>query len=520
VADLDATISGTIVDQSANSLSNFTPTTPLATNKNLVLDNTAPVLSGLLSDPSSTTANISWTTNEAASSQIIYGLVSTYGLQTTETDTSPKVTSHTVALSNLYPCARYYYYAKSKDAAGNEGSPVVGNFTTSGCAVSTVSGGNESAVASSGGTLSLTNNQSTVTLTAPNNWATQSAALQINKLATASTPLAPTGKSLVKDNFYNLVSEVATFAQPITFVITYGADAESEFVESTLDVYKYANSSWTKQNCTLNTTANTLTCLLNSFSVYAVYGELPTTASSGSVSPSVSSSSPSPPACNNSSPVGQPDLFQIDVSPTQALLYFTPVKNVSEYVVAFGNFGGTFKTVQSDGVVTLLISHLTPNTSYPFKVRGGNGCATGAWSNEKNVTTLGYNLEAPTRQNLCTHTVLPGDTLWTIAQKTLGGGKLYPKIVEKNFSQYPEIEMKLKVGSVLKLPCEDQEIIPVPVHVPTTASASPKTKIIPAFWWLVFLAPIPLITFWLKMPKRKRRLWWRRLKTKKGDKIY
>jgi hypothetical protein len=83
--------------------------------------------------------------------------------------------------------------------------------------------------------------------------------------------------------------------------------------------------------------------------------------------------------------------------------------------------------------------------------------------------------------------------------------------LEKNFSQYPEIETKLKVGSVLKLPCEDQEIIPVSIPAPTTPSANSKTKIIFAFWWLVFLAPIPLIIFWLKTPKRKRRLWWRRV---------
>src|SRR5258708_21832886 len=36
------------------------------------------------------------------------------------------------------------------------------------------------------------------------------------------------------------------------------------------------------------------------------------------------------------------------------------------------------------------VNSLSPNTTYYFKVRGGNGCATGAWSNEISATTNGF----------------------------------------------------------------------------------------------------------------------------------
>lgn len=46
-SDLDATISGTIADQSANAMSNFTPSTGLAANEALIIDTTAPSAPGI-----------------------------------------------------------------------------------------------------------------------------------------------------------------------------------------------------------------------------------------------------------------------------------------------------------------------------------------------------------------------------------------------------------------------------------------------------------------------------------------
>lgn len=62
-----------------------------------------------------------------------YGLTTSYGSSTTETDTATRVQSHSVILSNLGSCTIYHYRARSKDAATNEGIGNDNTFTTTGC---------------------------------------------------------------------------------------------------------------------------------------------------------------------------------------------------------------------------------------------------------------------------------------------------------------------------------------------------------------------------------------------------
>jgi hypothetical protein len=77
-----------------------------------------PVLSAITSSGiTSTGATISWTTNEAADSQVDYGTTTSYGSSTSLN--SIPVTSHSQALTGLSPSTLYHYRVKSKDAAGN-----------------------------------------------------------------------------------------------------------------------------------------------------------------------------------------------------------------------------------------------------------------------------------------------------------------------------------------------------------------------------------------------------------------
>lgn len=93
------------------------------------------VISAVISNPVCSAA-VTWTTDIAASSQVKYGLDSNYGNTTTEKDTSPGVTSHTVILSNLSSSTEYHYMVISKDALGNivNGDDMV-YTTTSNCVV-------------------------------------------------------------------------------------------------------------------------------------------------------------------------------------------------------------------------------------------------------------------------------------------------------------------------------------------------------------------------------------------------
>lgn len=93
------------------------------------------------------------------------------------------------------------------------------------------------------------------------------------------------------------------------------------------------------------------------------------------------------PSCPDLSPHNSPDLFQIQVTKDKAILYFTPVSGpVSYYYIAYGlsegdeRYGVWFPFGNYTGVIDFKIEELKINTDYYFKVRGGNGCAPGSWS--------------------------------------------------------------------------------------------------------------------------------------------
>jgi peroxiredoxin len=93
-------------------------------------DKTPPTISGVnVSNITESSAIITWTTNEPATSQVTYGKTETYG-STTLLDTK-LTTSHTVTLTGLDDGTAYNFRAMSKDAGGNEAtSPTNQTFTT------------------------------------------------------------------------------------------------------------------------------------------------------------------------------------------------------------------------------------------------------------------------------------------------------------------------------------------------------------------------------------------------------
>lgn len=80
-------------------------------------DTTAPVIRAVSVSVTSTSATISWATNEGADSQVEYGLTNSYGSSSAASTTL--VTSHNQTLTGLIPGTTYHYRVKSQDAAGN-----------------------------------------------------------------------------------------------------------------------------------------------------------------------------------------------------------------------------------------------------------------------------------------------------------------------------------------------------------------------------------------------------------------
>jgi hypothetical protein len=81
-------------------------------------------------------ATITWTTNEAANSRVTYGLTTPPG--TNRDDLANYVTSHSVTLTGLTQCTKYYFSVTSADAPGNSATDTNGgvyySFTTYGSA--------------------------------------------------------------------------------------------------------------------------------------------------------------------------------------------------------------------------------------------------------------------------------------------------------------------------------------------------------------------------------------------------
>ncbi len=92
-------------------------------------DTDPPVISNVASsNMTGSTATITWNTNEAADTQVQYGLTANYGA-TTPLDAA-RVLNHSVALSGLAQSTTYHFRALSKDAAGNLASSGDFTFTT------------------------------------------------------------------------------------------------------------------------------------------------------------------------------------------------------------------------------------------------------------------------------------------------------------------------------------------------------------------------------------------------------
>ncbi len=84
----------------------------------VTVDNTGPVISSISSGtPLETSVTITWTTDEPATSQINYGLTSSYTASTTLDSTA--TTSHSVAISGLTADTTYHFRVRSTDGEGN-----------------------------------------------------------------------------------------------------------------------------------------------------------------------------------------------------------------------------------------------------------------------------------------------------------------------------------------------------------------------------------------------------------------
>ncbi len=271
-------------DASNNSFNGITGSSTWAFT---ILDLTAPVITDVAtSSVATSTATIAWATNENASSKIIYSVGSTFTSTTTETDTSPRVTSHTKTLSELRACTTFNYKVISADAAGNYATSTANTFTTTGCpgGAPTLSATTTQVAVASSSTSTLTSGNNTVTVTTPPNVTASSSSIviQIKSLdsetvfATTSKPASMTSAARVVFDVTALINATTvldSFDAPVTISYTYSDEEIAGLEETTLRMYHYHDDAWLAlSDCSVNTTTNTITCSTPSFSIFGIFG--------------------------------------------------------------------------------------------------------------------------------------------------------------------------------------------------------------------------------------------------------
>ncbi len=283
-------------------------------------DNTAPTISNVAtSSVSSSGITVTWDTDEAASTKVVYSVDTNYASSTVEADTGTRVTSHSQALSSLLACTIYSFRVVSRDAAGNAATSTAGMFTTTGCSggASPTSATTTTITVSSAASTTITDSGRTITVETPEDFTATSSSIVIQiKGLSADTVLGSIGRpsglssgaSIVFDvkALIDNITELDSFDVPVTISYTYTDDDVSGLDESTLSMYHYASGAWSElDDCSVNTATNTITCEAPHFSIFAIFGSAPSSNSSqsgGGVMPWCSG--PNAPGWDSSMPDG------------------------------------------------------------------------------------------------------------------------------------------------------------------------------------------------------------------------
>jgi len=102
----------------------------------------------------------------------------------------------------------------------------------------------------------------------------------------------------------------------------------------------------------------------------------------------------SPPVCNDTKPAGVPTLLQAIAGVNSVKLVWSEGTGpISYYLVAFGLTPGAItygsSSIGGAGTTNYTVTNLSGGTPYYFRVRSGNGCAPGDYSNEIATTPTG-----------------------------------------------------------------------------------------------------------------------------------
>jgi hypothetical protein len=174
---------------------------------------------------------------------------------------------------------------KSTDSTSHQSVGSDNTFTTTGCT------GSSSIETQSGSTITTTvagtvalgvGTNTGITLTVPAGFATNDAHFQLKELDTSTviaTTSSPTSKTQA-GRVYNILAlsgattTVTSFSAALTITMNYVDGDITGLDESTLRIYRWDGSSWNVlSNCSVDTSANSITCTTTAFSDFGIFGD-------------------------------------------------------------------------------------------------------------------------------------------------------------------------------------------------------------------------------------------------------
>lgn len=485
---------------------------PTATSTPTPTPTPAFALSQIHADSTADSVEITWNSNHAASSQILYGVGSITENSSSESDLSPRVTSHSLQITGLLACTRYSYAVRSVNAGLQEEISSERHFTTTGCTADApvIDQAVEPVASNTGGTLSLKPDTiSGITLTIPTQVSTGNSQLVFQAHALNATQvLSGIGKpnndiETLGSMVYQLNAradvdtEVSSFDEDITVTMSYSTLNLSQLEEASLWMYRYDGSQWHQlSNCVLDTNAKEIACQTNAFSVFAVFGTAKPAAASTTENIAAQFTAVDS-ACHAVPPHGLADLFEVRAAAHWVDIYFAPVTgNTDSYTIFYGydandeRFNVTFPMQDTTGVVHYRVQDLEANQQYYFRVRANNGCATGLTSAAMAVKTAKANLFTETfykywpknSSAVFTPTPLPNAE----AKETVSSPKSTEPNTEKQGQSFENLDSES--NSVKQSPESTAEPFVAPEadsNFSETASIDQKK---PSSWWQQFLS--------------------------------
>jgi subtilisin family serine protease len=356
--------------------------------------------------------SISWTSQNPSSSQLEYGPTDTFGYTTAQINTSPRVTSHSITLSGLLPCTKYFYRTLSQNADNTIEYGSTQSFISDLCVGTSSVLSSELKLLNSqaGGAINLDQSATRgVTLSFPAQFSAQNNVnvqiLRLEKDKVAQSIGAPANFQLIDPYVYDFkavlspTSNLTSFTQDIQVTVRFTTEELSSFNLATVAIARHNGSSWLLlPNCQQLNSPNRITCTTTQFSTFALVAQAQT-----SLTPSPTSSptptktvTPTSAVCDPKIVPKAPDIFEIKTNDTEAIIYMVPAGSpVTYYFISYGvdakaeGFGGEFDQKDSTGVVSFTVKSLKAGTTYFVKARGGNSCTTGEWSQIKSFKTTG-----------------------------------------------------------------------------------------------------------------------------------